>query len=225
MSVPVRAGAARTSATVARVTPSTTRERNPRGQGDRLRAEILDAAAALLGESGEEAVTLRAVARQVGISAPSIYRHFPDRQAILLAVAQDAFAQLAARLRSAYDEQGEPTARLRTVCDAYLSLAREQPALYRVMFGGAWAADPSASESVTEADVVDLGQDALAVLTACLTACVDAGASASTDPEADAVALWLGLHGLAHQRTVSTRFPWPDDIEDRVIRSRAQLAG
>lgn len=39
----------------------------------------------------------------------------------------------------------------------------------------------------------------------------------STDPFAEAVALWIGLHGLAHQRLVSPRLPWPPGIEDRVI--------
>lgn len=61
------------------------RERNRRGQGTRLRAEILAGATQLLEDSGsEEAVTLRAIARQIGISAPSIYSHFPDREALSL---------------------------------------------------------------------------------------------------------------------------------------------
>src|SRR5690349_10388245 len=77
------------------------RERNRRGQGARLRTDIVSAAAELLDEAGhEQAVTLRAVARRVGIAAPSIYAHFADRQAILLAVVQDAFAELTETLRA-----------------------------------------------------------------------------------------------------------------------------
>ena len=78
------------------------RTRNRRGEGARLREDILAAATALLDELGtEEAVTLRAVARRAGITAPSIYSHFPDRQAILLAVVRDAFTELTETLREA----------------------------------------------------------------------------------------------------------------------------
>ncbi len=53
--------------------------------------------------------------------------------------------------------------------------------------------------------------------------CVDAGDSASTDPFGDAVALWVALHGLAHQRAVIPYFPWPDDTADRLVDRIAQL--
>lgn len=46
--------------------------------------------------------------------------------------------------------------------------------------------------------------------------CVAAGHCTSTDPAADAVALWLGLHALAHQRAVAPAFPWPADIVQRI---------
>lgn len=69
----------------------------------------------------------------------------------------------------------------------------------------------------------ELGQEALGVFISCLRECVEAGTSTSTEPETDAVALWLGLHGLAQQRTVSPEFPWPRDIQERVISLLAQL--
>ena len=201
------------------------RTRNPRGQGDRLREEIVVAAAALLDESGSsEAVTLRAVARQAGISAPSIYRHFPDPQAILLAVAQEAFEQLRRQLAAAYDsELDDPVARLTAVCESYLAFAEEHPSRYRVMFGGVWIADPQRSNSVSEADVAALGIDVLEVFTASLVACIESGASSRTEPQPDVVALWLGLHGLAHQRVSAPHFPWPPDIHQRMIHHLAGL--
>ena len=70
-----------------------TRDRNRRGEGGRLREEILQAATDLLERGGNaEAVTLRAIAREVGISAPSIYGHFEDREAIVSAVIDNAFS-------------------------------------------------------------------------------------------------------------------------------------
>jgi AcrR family transcriptional regulator len=117
------------------------RERNRRGQGGRLRTDIVNAAAELLDEAGnEQAVTLRAVARRIGIAAPSIYAHFPDRQAILLAVVQDAFAELAEALRATDKESTGAVAGLRAACTAYLDFAATRPQRYRVMFGGLWNA-------------------------------------------------------------------------------------
>jgi AcrR family transcriptional regulator len=202
------------------------RSRNRRGEGTRLRAEILAAAAGLLTETGDEQeVTLRAVARRIGISAPSIYRHFADRQAILLALAAGAFAELTTRLTDDTTAAGpDPVVRLRAGCAAYLDFAATRPQLYRIMFGGLWnAAEGVRSEAVTEAEVTELGQDALRLLTGSLAACVSAGVSTSTDPAADAVALWLGLHGLAHQRALAPAFPWPADIDDRLISALAHL--
>ncbi|MEV8505527.1 TetR-like C-terminal domain-containing protein [Actinoplanes sp. NPDC051475] len=63
------------------------------------------------------------------------------------------------------------------------------------------------AESITAEDAASLGQDALRVIIGALEACVEAGQAASRDTFADAVALWLGLHGLAHQRTLSASFP------------------
>ena len=199
------------------------RTRNRRGEGARLRTDILAAAADLLDENGDEqAVTLRAVARRVGISAPSIYTHFADRQAILLALAQEAFAELTERLSAA--PGADPAARLRAVCEAYLDFAATRPQRYRLMFGGLWnAAEAVEQAAVTRAEAVELGQNALAILTGALAECAVAGVSASTDPGADAVALWLGLHGLAHQRVVSQAFPWPADIVERLVGPLARL--
>lgn len=199
-----------------------TRTRNRRGEGARLRDEIVAAAAALLDETGDEkAITLRSVARQVGIAAPSIYRHFPDQPAIMLAVVRQAFTELEAQLRTALVADA-PRARLHAVCTAYLDFAQNHPERYRTMFGGLWM--PTLGDSsITEADVTSLGDACLALLRETLIECVAAGASTSTDPEADTIALWLGLHGLAHQRAVTINLPGPPDLADRMITALAHL--
>ncbi|GAA1989769.1 TetR/AcrR family transcriptional regulator [Amycolatopsis minnesotensis] len=203
---------------------TTTRTRNRRGEGAKLRDEIVAAAVELLDETGDEsAITLRSVARRVGIAAPSIYRHFPDQPAIMLAVVQDAFTELDDRLRAGRDAAGEdPRKRLFGVCDGYLEFARTHPGRYRTMFGGLWIPDLTTS-SLTENDMAALGQPTLRLLTDAMADCVDAGRATSTDLDADAVALWLGLHGLAHQRAVSPSFPWPPDIAERLITTLAHL--
>lgn len=204
-------------------TVTRTRTRNPRGEGARLRDEIVAAAVELLDETGEEsAITLRSVARRAGIAAPSIYRHFPDQPAIMLAVVRTAFDELDERLRAALNSTDAPRERLLAVCDCYLDFSRTRPGRYRAMFAGVWIPDLTAG-SVTEHDMATLGQESLRLLTEAFAGCVDAGLSRSADVAADTVALWLGLHGLAHQRMVSPSFPWPPDIAERLIATLAHF--
>lgn len=182
------------------------------------------AAEQLLDEAGHEsAITLRAVARRVGIAAPSIYRHFPDQPAILLEVVQRAFAELDTALRTALDAAGDdPRRRLSAICDGYLDFARDHPERYRTMFGGAWMPALEGT-SVTEADMAALGAGSMELLAEILADCAAAGYSDSADPAFDAVALWLGMHGLAHQRAATVAFPWPEGIADRLITALARL--
>ena len=202
-----------------------TRPRNPRGEGGRLRQDILEAAAELLTEHGSEAVTLRAIARRVGISAPSIYGHFADRQTVLFTLARSAFAELAERLAQAGRANPDPVVALRSVCLAYLDFAADEPERYRIMFGGVWdAAEAIDSPGVGPGELDALGRAALAMLTEAFRACVGIGRSSSDDAAADSIALWLGLHGLAHQRAVAPRFPWPADIGARVIEPLLRLS-
>jgi len=200
------------------------RARNPRGEGSRLRGDILDAAAALLREESEAAVTLRAVARQIGVSAPSIYRHFADRDAIMQELTETAFADFADLLRSAGGT--DPAEHLHEVCSRYLRFAHEEPHRYRLMFGGVWDA-AQALEGRTALEDQDrlrrLGLDTLQVLIDALHACAEVGASSSTDTARDATALWVALHGLADLRHTTPLFPWPERIETDLVTQLARL--
>jgi len=201
-----------------------TRARNRRGEGARLREDIVAGAVAVLDETGDEtAVTLRAVARRVGIAPPSIYRHFADQPSIMLAVVQRAFGELEAELRAELEAAGaDPRARLFALCLGYLTYARTHPGRYRTMFGGLWMPDLEAS-SLTEADLHALGQNSLQLLADALGECVASGIATTTNLSADAVALWVGLHGLAHQQSVTVSFPWPSDITERLVVALAHL--
>jgi AcrR family transcriptional regulator len=195
---------------VATTRQASNRSRNPRGEGRLLRTEILAAATELLDAGGDErAVTLRAVARRAGIAAPSIYPHFPGQAAILLAIVQQGFEGLADQIRSAVDAAGDdPRLRLDAACTAYVDFADSHPERYRTMFGGSH--NP-------------VGAEAMRILTDTLTDCVAAGRSTSANPGADATALWVGLHGLAHQHAVTTSYPWPADIVHRIAAPLSQL--
>jgi len=189
--------------------PADRRRRNPRGEGNRLRAEILGAAAAILEETGDESsVTLRAIAREVGIAAPSIYAHFADREAVVDQLVADGFAEFTATLQAAVSPLADPVDRLYAGCRAYLDYAAERPERYRILFH-----HPGVKLRQRQIDPLARAQGAAAldVLVQAISECAQADRSATNDPFADAVAVWVALHGLATLLAETPDdFPWPD---------------
>lgn len=112
------------------------------------RQALLDAAVVLLDRGGPEAVTLREVGAGAGVSRSAAYRHFVDKDALLSAVATDAWAAVAVGLDAITgDDSLSPERALRTALGALSDLGHSRPHLYRLMF--AQKADDS--ESVAEA--------------------------------------------------------------------------
>lgn len=184
------------------------RLRNPRGRGERLRREILDAAVAILGRTGrEDAVTLRAIARHIGIAAPSIYAHFSSREEILATLIADAFADLVAEISSPDIEAlPDPVERLRAGCAAYLAFAKTRPQEYRVLFQN--ARPPELDAGLPREQMV--GWPAFSVLVRRIEDCAVASHSTSRDYFADAAAVWVALHGFATLDEALPNFPWPN---------------
>jgi AcrR family transcriptional regulator len=111
------------------------RARNRRGQGALLREDILDAASQLLVRLGdEEKVTIRAVAAAVGVSPPSVYLHFPDKDTLIFAVCQQLFAALDHAIESATAGLDDPFDRMRARALAYALFGVDHPEHYRVLF-------------------------------------------------------------------------------------------
>jgi AcrR family transcriptional regulator len=112
------------------------RVRNPWGQGERLRLEILEAAARLLSElGGEEGLTIRGVARAAGIAPASIYQHFADKAALVKGLIDYDYQQLTAAMAEA-DAQCPADAvldRVRAQMKAYCRFALDSPGHYRLM--------------------------------------------------------------------------------------------
>jgi AcrR family transcriptional regulator len=102
-----------------------------------LRAALLSQAERMVREHGVEQLSLRGLARQVGVSHGAPRRHFADRQALLDALAKDGFDRLGAELRSAFDGAGaEFEDRLRATATAYVRFATRDAALLELMFAG-----------------------------------------------------------------------------------------
>lgn len=182
--------------------PTTTRRpRAPQGQGGRLRHELIAAADRILAETGDEqGLSLRAVAREAGVAAPSIYLHFADKQELVTAVMQARFAELASAITAADAGSGpEAGHRLRGRSMAYVRFAIEQPGAYRILFGNRSALMPEAPpEELT-------GADAIGALGAAVAARLGPGGDALRAT----VHLWTALHGIVSLRASAPGFPWP----------------
>ncbi|BBA96145.1 putative TetR family transcriptional regulator [Actinacidiphila reveromycinica] len=176
------------------------------GEGAVLKAEILAAAARLLAASGrEDAVSLRAVAREVGISAPSIYLHFKDRSDLVAAVTQEAYATLLADLRATWDREAGagPLPALRAMARRYCGFALENPTRYRLMFGLERVTAPREQSPQHPVWLLyGAWQDAVA-------ACRTARPCAERDRK-DALLLWSALHGIV---AIAMALPFETDRE------------
>jgi AcrR family transcriptional regulator len=100
-----------------------------------LRQAIIDAAVALVTESGVEAMTLREAARRAGVSSGAPFRHFPGKRELVQAVAEQGMAILRSAMedRLAHSTATDPLARLAVLAHAYVDWATKHPTYYRVL--------------------------------------------------------------------------------------------
>ena len=189
-------------------TGSAVRRRNARGQGDRLRQDIIDAARDILAKTGNlDRLTLRGVAREVGIAATSVYLHFPDAEHLAVAALEQTFAELSATTSAAAAEYADPAGALLARCRAYCQFGLDHPGHYRVMFHldlmpSLAAGDPEETP----------GQRAFRALRGAVEACLAADADRPDHPDRDshrlASLIWATEHGLVSARLARPGFAW-----------------
>jgi AcrR family transcriptional regulator len=148
-----------------------------------LRAACVRAAIELLEDGGETALSLRAVARRVGVSPAAPYRHYADREALVSAVAAVGYRDLAEQLAAAYPSPSTPE-QLAGVAIAYVQFALDRPALFRIMFGEPCDRDNDERVAATAAVSLYLRE-------------IVARAFPDADAESMATAIWALVHGLA----------------------------
>jgi AcrR family transcriptional regulator len=194
------------------------RSRARRGEGERLRHELVAAASRLLAETGDLAtVSLRGVAREVGVAPTSVYLHFPDLESLVRAVRNQRFGDLIEAMEDAAEHAGaDPVARVRAGAHAYVRFGLQNAGHYRVLFQSSLQPDGPARASAYP------GRSTFERVAA------DVGAALGPAAAADEAALltthlWTALHGIVTLRTARAWFPWPvvehqvNDLVDRFI--------
>jgi AcrR family transcriptional regulator len=188
------------------------RRRAPRGSGEQLRDEILDATTELLLETGHaKAVSIRSVAQRVGVTPPSIYLHFADKDALLDAVCSRYFEKLDEEMQRVAVGQSSTIEVLRAQGLAYVRFARQTPELYRIA---------TMSEGNPGSDVdVTLASSAFQHMRASIEALMAEGIYPQGDSTAAALELWAAVHGVAALLIAKPYLPWGDAeaFTDRVL--------
>lgn len=160
----------------------------------------------LLGEREADSLSLREVARNVGVTATSVYRHFPDKDALMTALAREGLARLAQAQHAAADAADGDDAFAATG-RAYIRFALANPALFRLIFASPILARDK-GEGVAEPEAMAfLRQNAAAVAN-----------SGIDDPAAriQAVHAWSLVHGLA-MLMLDGQIPIDDTLIDQVV--------
>jgi len=156
-----------------------------------LSAQLLDAAAALIGERGPHDFSLREVARRARVSEAAPYWHFASKEALLAAVAAQGFVGLAAAMDHARVISKGPRRRLLELGVAYVRFALAHPSQLRIMFGSE-IPDKTAHPTLHEA-----AEGAFNLLLEAVVEAQRAGYVRSGNPWDLAVSAWAMVHGLS----------------------------
>jgi AcrR family transcriptional regulator len=150
-----------------------------------LRSALVEAGLALLATRTADDLSLREVAREVGVSATAVYRHFPDKAALMRALAAAGLEMLGTAQHAAFDAAGGGAAGFNATGVAYVRFALKHTALFRLIF-----ANPLKGEVIELAEVQD---DAMRFLMANAAALAPSG----IEPRIFALQSWSIAHGLA----------------------------
>jgi AcrR family transcriptional regulator len=199
---------------------ATRRPRSARGEGERLRGEILRAAEGLLIAKGSaDAVSIRGVATAVGVTPPSIYLHFADKDELIFAVCQEQFARLEELIDVALTDVDDPLERLRRMGEVYVRFGVDHPEQYRILLMSKGEVSVQDFQDGTMPGVSTFGR-----LMAAIEACMDAGIFGRQDVFLVATGIWSLVHGITSMRITIPEFPFVGEqaLLDHVLDTYAK---
>ncbi len=160
-----------------------------------LRAELLDTALEQLRMVAADDLSLRALARAVGVSQTAPYRHFADKGELLAAMATRGYRDLLQTLRQAGKSADDcPTEQLVAFAHAYVDYAGRQPQLFKLMFG------PAVQPAERYPELREASRETFRLVQTILGRGMQLGQFRQQDVVYLANAAWAGIHGLATLR-------------------------
>jgi AcrR family transcriptional regulator len=155
-----------------------------------LREALIDAACEQIAQEGAIALNLSKLAQKIGVSQPAVYRHFPNKQALAISVAQRGLEQLTEALRQAtQDVESEPFEGIRAITQAYIGFALNHPEITRMMF--------SMKERTVEPDLHNASKAAAVPIFCIVEAAKRGDRLRHNDVEQTVRIIWATMHGLA----------------------------
>lgn len=170
-----------------------------------LRAAVIAAGLKRLEEGDGAELGLRALARDVGVSATALYRHFPDKEALLDALADEGLRHLGAQQAQAWLKAGGGSDGFKATGMAYVRFAHQSPALFRLSF-----------TRQMPARAADDGHDGGEVAYNLLRAGVGEALPGVANPDAAALHAWALVHGLA-MLVLDKRIAWDEAMVEEVV--------
>lgn len=155
-----------------------------------LKQALLDEAIAEIRANGVENLSLRALARCVGVSQTAPYRHFADKDTLLAELATQAFNDLAAAARAELQPQRNALENVIAAGIAYVRFGLNNPEKYRLMFG------TSITQRDSYPELTTAGNGAFEILSALIAQGQQAGIFVAGNAELMANACWSNLHGF-----------------------------
>lgn len=155
------------------------------------RTDILNKACELYLTGGTEAVSMRRLARELGVTAPALYRHYDSREQMLLDVVSEAYRLCAEYLQVALTG-ASPLERFRLAGQGYLDFALDHPKLYEMMYTPTHTLGVEAFPEELTARIASVGQ----FFNDRVRECIDAGLLRRIDAQDVSLTLWAHAHGL-----------------------------
>ncbi|MEB3980765.1 TetR/AcrR family transcriptional regulator [Mycobacterium sp. 663a-19] len=194
--------------------PEPRRQRLPRGSGGQLREQIIDTATELIIASGDiKAPSTREVTRALNISAPSLYRHFANKDELLDAVCAKYYRQLGEVMQDAIRDVSNALERLHILGMTYVRFAVATPLMYRVATGAPPRRGSNFDETLISSAFVHLRETVQELM--------DQKFFPPGDPVKPALQLWAAAHGVASLLIAKPYLPWGDAeaFTDSVLRA------
>ncbi len=191
-----------------------TRPRRLRLTPEERRTQIVAAAKELFVTDGIDHVSMRKIARRVGITQAAIYQHFENKEAILFVIIEDFFGELRAALDAVVAAESGPLERLRRAMRTYVEYGLSRPEEYRLVFMTPMSGLVRAGVAVprTEGALAKSSQGSLAfdVLDGAVREVVARGIVRHDNKELLTEAIWAAGHGLVSLLITHDHFPWTD---------------
>jgi AcrR family transcriptional regulator len=157
-----------------------------------LKAALISAGLEILSEQGIEGLSLRNVAKKIGVSHTASYNHFPDKQALLAAISTAGHEQLHQILLDTFEKTKHSSSHIISeIAWAYLQFALDNPAIFKLMFSGAL------EEERAHPEYVEISRENISLLEEIIIFCQNNGQLPEGMVEIMAIKLWSLVHGFA----------------------------